>query len=100
MSSQRDTPAEREKGDISHVEGVSHHGSNDPIGFQTDEDHLPPGYYRSPFFIGTLAAISIGFAAGVGGFGLIAPILLVVNADIGPVRLLYLKSTKPEETEG
>jgi hypothetical protein len=60
-------------------------------GFETDEAHLPHGYYTSTFFIGTMTAISIGFFAGVAGFGLLAPILLVINADIGPVRLALLR---------
>jgi hypothetical protein len=38
-----------------------------------------------------LTAISVGFFAGVAGFGFIAPILLIINADIGPVCLYRLQ---------
>jgi len=53
-------------------------------GFQTDLDHLPPGYYRSPFFVGTMFAVGIGLTAAVGGFGLAAPALSLINSEIGP----------------
>lgn len=86
MPSITDVSVGPEKTDIAHVEGRTHQELHGPVGFETDEDHLPPGYYTSTFFIGTLTAISIGFFAGVAGFGLLAPILLTVNADIGPVR--------------
>jgi hypothetical protein len=53
-------------------------------GFQTDETSLPKGYYRSPFFVGTMFATGLGLSAGVGGYALAAPELSVINADIGP----------------
>jgi len=69
-------------------EGSNHSSepsSDDELhGFQTDLDHLPPGYYRSPFFVGTMFAVGIGLTAAVGGFGLAAPALSLINADIGP----------------
>lgn len=55
-----------------------------------DEGHnqinhvLPKGYFRSAYFLGTLAAVAFSSAAAVGGFALVAPILAQVNADIGP----------------
>jgi hypothetical protein len=95
MSSQPSVGAEAEKASISHIEADSKTDPqtelNDMIGFQTDEANLPPGYYRSAFFLGTLAAVSIGFFAGAAGFSLLAPILLTVNADIGPVCLSCLR---------
>lgn len=42
-------------------------------GFQTNESNLPKGYYRSPFFVGTMFATGLGLSAGVGGFALAAP---------------------------
>jgi hypothetical protein len=65
-------------------------------GFQTNESSLPRGYYRSPFFVGTMFATGLGLSAGVGGFALAAPELSVINADIGPdanitwVSLVYM----------
>ncbi len=53
-------------------------------GFETDLDSLPPGYYRSPFFLGTMFAVGIGLTAAVGGFGLAAPALGLINSEIGP----------------
>lgn len=49
-----------------------------------DQDELPKGYFWSPFFLGSLAAVCFSLAAAVGGFALVAPILSQVNADIGP----------------
>ena len=59
---------------------------------ELDEDALPAGYFRSKFFVGTMAAIGLGLCAGVAAFGYAAPILGVINSDIGPVSIL----TTPE----
>lgn len=55
---------------------------------ELDEDALPPGYFRSKFFVGSMAGIGLGLCAGVAAFGYAAPILGVINADIGPVSAL------------
>lgn len=55
--------------------------------FGRGEDELPSGYFRSKFFVGTMAAIGLGLCAGVAAFGYAAPILGIVNADIGPVSV-------------
>ncbi|KAB5540566.1 fungal trichothecene efflux pump [Coniochaeta sp. 2T2.1] len=52
--------------------------------FEVDAEELPPGYFTSSFFLGSMAAISLGLVAGVSGFGYAAPILANINADIGP----------------
>jgi len=49
-----------------------------------DGHGLPKGYFYSPFFIGTMAALCVNLAAGVGGFALLAPIIAQINTDIGP----------------
>ena len=54
--------------------------------FEVDEEALPPGYFRSKFFVGTMMGIGLGLCAGVAAFGYAAPILSLINADIGPVR--------------
>ncbi|KAF2439291.1 MFS general substrate transporter [Karstenula rhodostoma CBS 690.94] len=51
---------------------------------ELDESALPPGYFRSKFFVGTMAGIGLGLCAGVAAFGYAAPILGIINADIGP----------------
>lgn len=53
-------------------------------GFMADATSMPAGYYRSPYLIGSFFAIGMGLLAGVAGFGYAAPILGVINADIGP----------------
>jgi hypothetical protein len=64
----------------------SPNSSSDDVlhGFQTDLDNLPAGYYRSSFFLGTMFAVGIGLTAAVGGFGLAAPALALINSEIGP----------------
>merc|ERR1711881_499123 len=64
-------------------------------GFTTDLDNIPRGYYYSPAFLGTMFATGIGLAAATGAFGLAAPMLGIINNDIGPdpniswVSLIY-----------
>ena len=58
--------------------------SEEVVGFEIDESHLPKGYYHSRFFIGTFMAIGLGLWAGTGAFAYAAPILGQINADIGP----------------
>lgn len=53
-------------------------------GFMATGDTIPPGYYRSAYFLGSMLAIGVGLGAGVGGFGLAAPILGDINASLGP----------------
>jgi hypothetical protein len=62
---------------------------DDAVGANTEvnEDSLPPGYFTSKFFVGTMAGIGLGLMAGVAAYGYAAPILGTINADIGPVRL-------------
>jgi hypothetical protein len=60
--------------------------SDDENTFDVDAAELPPGYFTSPFFLGTMTGIGLGLMAGVAGFGFAAPILMLINNDIGPVR--------------
>ncbi|KAK4934571.1 hypothetical protein LTR10_024207 [Elasticomyces elasticus] len=56
---------------------------------QTQETaDIPRGYWRSSIFLGSLAAIGMGLLSAIGGFGLLAPILGIVNQDIGPSKNL------------
>ena len=61
----------------------SGHG-NGVHGFTADETTVKKGYFRSSFFLGTMLATGLGLSAAVGGFGLAAPNLGLINADIGP----------------
>lgn len=78
------THAEKLGSTTDHFE--SPNSSSDDVlrGFQTDLDDLPAGYYRSSFFLGTMFAVGIGLTAAVGGFGLAAPALGLINSEIGP----------------
>ncbi|KAF2731337.1 MFS general substrate transporter [Polyplosphaeria fusca] len=64
--------------------------------FTVTDSELPKGYFRSANFLGSMFAIGASFGCGVGGFGLAAPVLAYINADIGPdpnlswVSLSYL----------
>ena len=74
--------------------------------FSIDAADLPKRYFRSPTFLGSMFAIGLSLACGVGGFALFAPILAIsecpllrhgsltttntdaVNSDIGPSQNL------------
>jgi hypothetical protein len=58
--------------------------TNEIHGFQVDVAALPKGYYRSRFFLGTMLATGLAIMCGTGAFGFAAPLLGVINADIGP----------------
>jgi hypothetical protein len=58
----------------------------DTHGFTADETTLPKGYFRSSFFLGTMLATGLGLSAAVGGFGLAAPSLGLINSEIGPSK--------------
>lgn len=53
-------------------------------GFDSTTSNMPKGYFYSPYFLGTMAAIGLSLMGSVGGFALAAPILGYINADIGP----------------
>ncbi|KAF2396913.1 MFS general substrate transporter [Trichodelitschia bisporula] len=67
--------------------------------FTVDQDALPPGYFTSFNFLGSMFAMGASLGAGVASFAMIAPVLSYVNADIGPspnltwVALAYLLTT-------
>ena len=67
--------------------------------FTVNDADIPVGYFRSFNFLGSMFAIGLSFGCGVGGFTLAAPILTIINNDIGPdaniiwVSLSYLLTT-------
>lgn len=73
------TAAKMEHFEVEDFKDTSHAGHG-MTGFDTTEDALPEGYFRSSFFIGTMLAAALGLLAGVAGFGYAAPILGVINA--------------------
>lgn len=95
MASPRDAGSQLSgKEQAEHTETMPHHdrhASDDENTFEVEEDELPPGYFTSPFFIGSMTGIGLGLMAGVAGFGYAAPILTIINNDIGPV-------SRPEST--
>lgn len=52
--------------------------------FSIDDVDLPEGYFKSLYFWGSMVSIGLSVACGVAGFSLVAPILSLINADIGP----------------
>lgn len=91
MSSDRDNDSATGKHDVvheeksPHLDGLPQHASDDENTFDIDSDELPPGYFKSPFFLGSMIGIGLGLMAGVAGYGFAAPILMIINNDIGPV---------------
>lgn len=91
MLSNRDSDSATAKHEVVHaerspqVDGQVQHASADEHTFDIDSDELPPGYFKSPFFIGSMMGIGLGLMAGVAGYGYAAPILMIINNDIGPV---------------
>jgi len=69
--------SDSEKNDHSHEPDAVH-------GFSRNLETLPKGYYTSVKFIGSMLATGLGLAAAVGGFGLAAPALGIINNEIGP----------------
>jgi hypothetical protein len=82
--------SDNESPERSHAAGLDQHG------FTTNLDSIPKGYYYSPPFLGTMFATGIGLTAATGAFGLAAPILGIINNDVGPdpniswVSLVYV----------
>ena len=80
------------KAGVDHTEKVStvndntleHTLTHDIHGFEIDSAALPKGYYRSRFFVGTFFATGLAIMSGTAAFGFAAPLLGVINADIGP----------------
>ena len=53
-------------------------------GFAADAQELPKGYFSSINFLGTFFAVGFNLMASTGGFALIAPVLLQIDAAVGP----------------
>ena len=75
-----------------HIETTTEDVREDVKGrdFTVIESEIPPGYFRSARFIGSMFAIGSAFGCGVAGFTFAAPILSYINADIGPSKLPFL----------
>ncbi len=59
---------------------------DEPTGkiFSIDDVDLPDGYFRTIHFWGSMFAIGMSLMCGVAGFSFIAPLLAIVNDDLGP----------------
>ncbi|KAK0392755.1 hypothetical protein NLU13_2250 [Sarocladium strictum] len=78
-----------EKDGIAHHDEETARGPNaqsheELQGIETELNALPKGYYYSRYFLGSVMAIGLGLWAAVASFGYAAPVLGVINADIGP----------------
>ncbi|OCT45295.1 hypothetical protein CLCR_05641 [Cladophialophora carrionii] len=79
MASQSD----KEQPHVQHTEDPT--ASEPPVAlFGADAASLPNGYFYSPYFLGSMAACGMSLLGSVGGYALAAPILGIINADIGP----------------
>lgn len=91
------TPSDRKS--IEEASGPAENGAAERVvgdhGFMSSTEHRP-GYYTSPFVVGSIIAIGLSAMAGIGGFSLAASLLTMINKDIGPsgsitwVSLVYL----------
>lgn len=54
------------------------------LGYETTQEDLPSNYFYSFQFLGSWIAIGFFAMGGFGGFGLIAPVLSYIKADLGP----------------
>jgi hypothetical protein len=82
---------EKDEIELKHIEKLDNEDSlvqQQAVTFETDEYALPPGYFRSSFFVGTMAAIGLGLFAGTAGFKFAGPVLTIINAELGPVRTI------------
>jgi hypothetical protein len=81
------TFADKEGANHEHVEHVpSDDEISEQVGnFETDQNALPPGYFTSRFFVGTMLAVGLGLFSGTAGFKFAGPVLTVINAELGPV---------------
>ena len=76
-----------EKSAAAHVDELSNHsgdGKLHVIDQTINASNLPKGYFRSRYFIGSSLAVAMSLLATVSAFGYVAPILGVINNDIGP----------------
>jgi hypothetical protein len=76
-----------EKAGDEHVEQTSVNNYVSSPNLEVDEDSLPPDYFKSRFFVGSMMGIGLGLMGGVASFAYAAPILGIINAEIGPVSL-------------
>ena len=49
-----------------------------------DASQIERSYWFSTRFLGSMAAIGLGFCGGTGGYALVAPVLNEINQDLGP----------------
>lgn len=65
-------------------DGGSHAASANREFLVAERASVPKGYFYSPYFLGSMAAVGMSLMGSVGGFALVAPLLAIINADIGP----------------
>ena len=70
--------------DVGHVKDAPPSAKGHSESLIVDSSDLQPGYFRSTFFLGTFAALSVAILAGTASFGYAAPVLAIINVDLGP----------------
>lgn len=66
------------------VKGPGKPTNDEVYGFVADQATLSKKYFYSASFLGTMMATGLGLMSAVGGFGLAAPNLTLINNEIGP----------------
>ncbi|KAK5117508.1 hypothetical protein LTR85_008893 [Meristemomyces frigidus] len=69
---------------ISGTEQQAYDDERAPEARGRDVSAFEKNYWLSPRFLGSMAAIGLGFCGGTGGYALIAPVLSDINNDLGP----------------
>lgn len=69
-----------------HIDAAQTKNGDNVVGFTTNQFSLPKGYYRSVYFIGANLSIGLGLFSGVAGYGLTAPVLSLINKELGPSK--------------
>ena len=81
---EKDAPTRAHVEDVSSVNSHSDDSKLHVIDQTINASALPKGYFRSRFFLGSSAAVALSLLATVSAFGYAAPLLGVINEDIGP----------------
>ena len=77
-------PSRLESQDVSAAEKLAFDSERAPEARGRDASAIERSYWLSARFLGSMAAIGLGFCGGTGGYALIAPVLGDINNDLGP----------------
>lgn len=70
--------------DPEHTKSATGFDRAEEIEHVAETSDMPKGYFRSPLFLGSYTAAGLGLLAAIAGFSFIAPVLSIINEDVGP----------------